>query len=376
VMTSFGYNVLGFGVSSSGVNWSTYDSTNDKSVVEFHGSAVRNLNVVPIDSTRALFVYRGASFYCYARIATVDAQGIITFGTETTLISANVADNKVVLLDSTHAIVAHESLGDTKALTIEFSGTTIDTIGSAVSFETVNSGHMAVAALSPSAFLIAYKRITAAVGVVYYGTVSGTTTTAKNGVTFETLNINDINMADLTSTTAIIVAGHDQVDDCEAYLISVSSDTPQVDDNLSIVSEIAPYTVDSIGIHKISSTKIITCFAEVSVDINTQAVIVTESGGTLSAGTIVEVNADPAREVSIALPDPQHAVISMGILATGLDTTVVEIDGTTLTPLTAYENISGDKEFVTNGHVGTDFVVIAYEDDDDASKGKAIVATP
>ena len=135
------------------VDWSNYDGTNDKTPVEFSSDAVVYVKAVPIDSTRALLVYRGTTNYCRARIASISSGGVVSYGTEATILAATVVDVSADLLDSTHAVIAVESGGDVKTIVIEFSGTTISTVGSAVSTETVNSQFLSVCALSSNDFL-------------------------------------------------------------------------------------------------------------------------------------------------------------------------------------------------------------------------------
>ena len=178
-------------------------------------------------------------------------------------------------------------------------------------------------------------------------------------------------MVGLTGTTAIIVSGHSGIDDGEAYLISVSGTTPQVDDTLRLIN--GSLIITDIGIAKISSTQIIVSYTDTFSNKNCEAVIVTESSGTLSKGTNVEFSTSVAEEQSIALPDVTHAVMTVGVNNVEIQTTVMEIDGTSLTALTTFQNVSGDKEFVTNGQVGQKWVVSAYKDENDASKGKVLV---
>lgn len=354
------------------VDWSLYDSTGDKSPVEFSFNAVGNVNAIPIDDSRILLVYSAASS-CRARIASVDSSGNVTFGTETVVLSELPGDVKADLLDATHAIVAIEAIipGDVEVVVIEFSGTSIDTVGSAVLTETVSSDHLSIAGLSSTAFFVAYEDLSDTNGTLFYATVSGTVITMGNGIDFETSAIDDINMIGLTGSTAIIAAGHSGTSDGEAYLISVSGITPQVDDALRLIN--GPLIVTDIGIAKISDTQVIISYTETFTNKNCEAVIVTESGGTLSKGTTVEFLNVISEEQSIALPDTTHAVITLGRNNIEIQTTVIEINGTILTPLLNHQNISGDKESVTNGQVGQKFVLSAYKDENDSGKGKVLV---
>lgn len=355
---------------NGGSDWSLYNATNDKAAVIFSNTGTALINVVPIDDTRALLVYRSTSFFTRARIASVDGSGDVTFGTETVILSAVTLDIKADLLDSTHAIIAVESGGAVKCIAIEFSGTSIDTVGSAVNTETVNSNHVSIAGVSSSAFYVAYEDNGDTNGTVFYATVSGTTITMGNGIDFETLNIVDLNMCKLANDTCLIGAGHGGANDGEVYLISQSANTPQVDDQITLVN--GSFNVDSIGAHRIDDNTAIFCWTETASTTDCTAAIITESGGTLAKGTNEQYSTDVAEEQSIALPNNTQAVITMGVNSVRMQTTVLEIDGTSLNALTTNTNVSGDKEFVTNGAVGTDTVLMGYEDDNDGSKGKII----
>lgn len=360
--------------SSASANWSNYNATNNKTPVEFSAFSTSYTNVVCIDSTRALIVYVGQSFYCRARIASINGAGVVSFGTEVAINGSVTAGCAVDLLDDTHAIIATETGGDVQATAIEFSGTTISTVGAAVSFETVNSDSLKIAAISSTEFFVVFEDLPNTDGKVYYGSVSGTTVTAGNGITYEAADVYDIAITKLATGKAIIVAGHSSLFDCQAYLLSVDGTTPQVDDEVTLLN--GSFAVTAVDVKRIDDNTVIATYSETFSKQNTEAVIVTESSGSLTAATAVEVNANSAEEVTISLPNSTQAVVTVQVNETDVDTTVVEIDGTSLTALTAYQVINGDKEFINSSAIGTDYVLLGYEDDDDGSKGKAIVMTP
>jgi hypothetical protein len=355
--------------------WTDYDATNDKTPVVFSTSAIQNPNVIPIDDTRAMLVYRGQSFYCRARVASIDVDGVVTFGTEAVLLSATVQWVKADLLDSSHIVVSVASGGDAKALVFAFSGTTIGTVGAAVSFETCTLQNMSVAKLSSTDFMIAYNNSTSGKSRAYYGTVSGTTVTAQSGLDFSSSTNVDCNMTNLTSTNAVIVAGTNVDTSVNAFLMSVSANTPVIDDTLVLIG--SGVSGDSVGVIRVSDTEIIASYSDQLIP-DCQAVVVTESGGTLSKGTIETFATVDAEEMSIALPNDNQAVITYAVNNVGVSTAVLEKSGTSLTTtaLTPVSNITGDKEFVTNGQVSDNFVLIAYEDDNNLSQGTVIVARP
>ena len=355
------------------VDWSLYDATGDKTPVEFSSSAVTYNNVVAIDETRALVVYSGASSYCRARIATLNGSGTVSFGTESVILSAAITGCGADLLDSTHAIIVVESGGDVKAIAIDFSGTTIGTVGSAVSTETVNAATLRVAALGSAAFMVVYEDLGDTNLTAYYGTVSGTTVTMGNGLDFETKDPNDVQIVGIDSTSAFVLAGHTSTGDCEAYLMGVSGTTPTEDSTVRVLN--GSYTVSRVAIGKISSTQFVCAYNETFSKTNIEAAVVTNNSGTLEVASTVEISTDNAKAegLTIAMPDAEHAVVTIAVGTTEMQTTVVEVSGKTLTPLTNYQNLTGDKEFLASAAVGTDWVLVMYEDDNDSSKGKGIV---
>lgn len=361
---------------STGVDWSAYDATGDKTPVEFSSSAVRYCNVVPIDDTRALLVYRGASSYGRARIVTVDGSGSATFGTETVLYSAAIADAKATLLDSTHAIIVvkDNSSGEPKAIAIAFSGTAIDTVGSAVTVQSsINCSFLSVAGLSSSSFFAGYRVLTSTSARTAYGTVSGTTITIGSiteilgGIT-----TTNMNMCKLTSSTCLAILGVSGAHDVRVYLISQSGGTPSIDYTLDSILETASNDVNQVGLKRMDDNTVIAYWTQTFSNI-CQAVIVTESGGSLSAGTVEQYSGVEASDQSIALPDSEHAVVTLRNSTSDIRSVVLEISGTTLNALSEHTNISGSKEYVSNGRVGGNWVVAAYADNNDSAKGKIIV---
>ena len=93
----------------------------------------------------------------------------------------------------------------------------------------------------------------------------------------------------------------------------------------------------------------------------------------MSAGSEATIAASTIEYQGLSLPDSTHAVCTMGTDTTSVDTIVVEISGSSLTPLTSYQNVSGDKNYVTSCATGSNWVLVAYEDADNSNYGTAIV---
>lgn len=356
------------------VNWSDYDGTGDKAAVEWSASSVRTLSVSPIDATRALIIYE-SEVTARGRIASVDASGDLSFGTEVVVFSGNPADCVGNILNSTHGIIAVEEGGDVKIIAIEFSGTSIDTVGTPVSIETINSAELAITKMSDNDGFVAYRNVANNRGHIGYFSVSGTTVTAGDVIEFESVaSSTDIFMARLTDAKVLLVSAQTGLDDINADLISVSGTTPSIDDSLAVAA--GTISTDSIGIGIIDSNNAIIAYSDGT---NAKAVVVNEAAGTLTKGTAITTLASTiAKEMSVAMPNSTQAVITMTVNATNVNTTVVDISGTDLTANTNVVNFGGatvDKEYLCNAAMGTDFVIVVYEDDNDSSKGKAIILT-
>lgn len=374
----FGYRILNFGVDvnvgSGAVDWTAYNATNDKTPVTFSTDGVLYVKTVNIDSTRALVVYSGTSSYCRARIATVSSSGVVSFGTEAVLLSAAISDCAVDLLDATHAVIAVESGGDVKTIAIEFSGTTIDTVGSAVSTQTISSSNLEIAAISSTEFFVAYSQTGTTTNRCYYASVSGTTITMGSGISFVSATINDLDICKLSSTTALISYGRSGLFDWSAVLITKSGTAPSVTDTHSVDN--GTFTYSSRSVRRLSDTTAIAMVTDASAN-NVKAAVITNSSGTLSNGTLETVDTVEAEYCSISLPteDLSNAVFTYGVNETSMKTTVVTISGTTLSALTSYTNDSADREFIHASEVGTNFILTAYRDEDDSGRGKAKVLT-
>lgn len=360
---------------SSGTNWSSYNATNDKSPITFStNNGVFYITLVPIDNSRVLIVYRAASNYCYGRIASIDSNGDVTFGSEVELLSQQVGGIDAKLIDSTHALIACDVLG-IKCFIVTFSGTTISAVGSTTLFaDGVNLDPHRFTLISSSEFLVGYEDITNSDTVVHYGSFSGTTVTAGNSLTITSDDTSRFTIEKIREGKAVVFYNDETNSRLDAQLVSVSGTTPQSDDTIIDIPGNSDDTAVQSAIY-LEEGKLFLTFEDLAtVPNNIKAVIISESSGTLSQGTIEVVYGGNPEFINVTLPDSSHAVISYGLGTTGgISTSVVEISGATLNALSSYSNVSGDKEEVTNAAVGSDFVVLAYHDDDDSSHGKLIV---
>lgn len=373
----FGWNlscIKRFGSASYVADWATFDATKDKSPVTFTAAQMLNPGIVAIDSSRFIMTYKGTSSHCKAIIGTIDAAGTVTFGAEATIYVGTITDAAISLLDSTHAIIATTVSSNVYTVAIEFSGNTISTVGTPVSVAASGTAtSLAIAGLTSDSFFVAFEASTSST-VLYYGGVSGTTVTMGSSVSLTTQNLNTLGLAisAISSTQAIVAVANPGINDLQAHLVSFSGTAPGIDNTLTILN--GSFTITRLAMAKISSTKVILCYGDTNVP-NSRAVIVSESSGTLSAGTPATIGTDSPEFLAVALPEEGYAVASVGVNNASIKTSVLAISGTTVTPGTQYEIVTGDKEAVASCAVGQPWVVVMYGDDNDSGYGKVIVVS-
>lgn len=358
-------------------DWSTYDSSNDKSPVTFTSQVLTVLNdyikMVAIDNNKFLVVYVDSSSDISARIGALNSSGDITFGSEQVIVGSITASSlSLALLDSTHAIIGYETGNVCKAIVFTFSGTTIGTIGTAVTVESIDVQHDAIVGMSSTEAMIAYRDVANGDGRITYLTISGTTITVQNTLLYNTQDINDVEVKALSSSRVLLVSAHTGGVEIEAKLLNVSSNTPNVLSTLTIKN--AAITADTIGIGVVDSGKAVVSYTD-SFNNKTYAVVVTSISDVLAKGTEIQISSTVANEMSIAIPDSGHAVVSINRYNTDYTNMVLSISGTTLTAGTAYTT-STTSYAAANASVGGNFVPFAFMDQSDSQKGKVRVLRP
>lgn len=356
------------------VNWSNYDTTDDKAAVTFTSQVltVNNdyIKMVTIDERRFLLVYSDTASDISARIGSLDSSGNITFGAEQVIISSiTVSSLSLALLDSTHAIVGYEESSTCKAVVFTFSGVTVGTVGTPITVEAIDVQHDAIVGMSATEAMIAYRDVVNGDGRITYLTISGTTITKQNTLLYATQDVNDIEVRALSSTRVLLVTAHTGGVEIEGKLLNVVANTPNVLSTLTILND--AITADTIGIGVVNSTKAIVSYTD-SFNNITYAIAVTATADVLAKGTRVTIRNAVTNEMSIAIPDSTHAVISMNRYNTDYATIVIGISGTTLTAGTLYTTATPSYG-ATNTAVVQPYIPFAFMDQSDSQKGKVIV---
>lgn len=388
-----------FPPSATNANWSLYDGTKNKSPVVVGSFNASGCHIVPIDATRSLLLVRGdpgAGTALYAAIAQINGSGVATIGT---LVSVgpdigSTGGAAVCIMDSTHAVIAYydSSIPGTAAVAISFSGTTISSVGTAVTFfsgtmnvpRTVN-----VCSYSSSAFLIIGDD-GASHMKAYYGTLSGTTITApaSNSATISAANISNgqrwTGLAAFDGTYAVVSWVDNTLTQAVACVVTISGNTPvgTVPITLSVLTDI-PGNFLSVFAKKIDSTHALLawCFDNtVTGNTHVQAAVLTLATGNITAGTVVEVynpgTAGTPNIVTVGLPNATQAVFGYNIAGTDMRIQVVTISGSTLTALTSYEINTSTS--VTSGvcEIGANYCGFFYPDSTDSNHCKLSILSP
>lgn len=361
-------------------NWPAYTSTNDLSPSQFvsafpttpsAGSSGRLISLVRIDSTRMLMVYRGVSAYTYARIAQIDSAGTITYGTAVTIQSATQLDICACLLDSTHAVIGLQSTNTVQLVALDFSGTTIGTVGTITTVESSASTKMSIAAISSSEVLL-YYRTTGGGGVakIYYASISGTTVTVGNSLSLGAISTySDGFITGIGNGKAIVAYQKTTAFTGEAQLISVSGTTPQSDYTYTFLA--GTNIVSVLRGVKIEDNKLLLIWSNSSAA-KTQAIVIVNTAGVLSSGTLSYIHNAASECLSITLINTTFALAAVQINNVAIYSKLIYINGTNLTWATTTTNATGDKEYCTVEKFDENFSGLAYEDDDSAD-GRFII---
>lgn len=374
-------------VSSAGVaNWTLYDGTKDSvPAVLDNAQDFSGLNkVIPIDDTSALVLTVtdfGAGDALYAMIISVDTLGVVTQGTPVSIgFPAMNCGGGAAIMDSSHAVICwyDQSIPGVQALAIDFSGLSINTVGTAVSFfsgSLTAATQVNVVKLTSATFAINYM----ASGMhLVCGALSGTIV-SNPGLSNDALVSNtSVNAGmryiplDAFDSTDVVVAYIDSSDNIRINIPTILGTVPTIGATTIIdLSSYNPSNFFSISLKKIDSSNALMMW---SFTDNTgtefgQICILTLTGGTLSVGAIAALSIDPSNTgtptvSSIALPNSTQAVTYRQTSTFGHLQTI-DIAGTTLTVNTLVTKTTaagGNNRGGGIGSIGLDYVALLYAD--------------
>lgn len=355
----------------SSFDWTVYDGTYNTNPVVFTSQVATTptptgdiLDSVQINNTSALQIYRNTDSYTYARVATRDSDGIVTFGNETLIESENVESLDGAFLGNNNIILGIQSDGSFKAIRLYLLGNTINIVDTAI-VSTTSGKEIKTSALSANEFLIKYID-----GSNNSNTWYGSIATGKivMGSNFPTISNNIISVSSDGCGNKLLL-GTIAVSGAISYFLGniVNNTVSPLDSYTNVIG------TDTTN-HKakvIAQNKVLVVWRD---DTNNkgQAVILTQSANSISYGTVIDFTSLNPDKISIAAVSDEYAVISYTVGSTSARSAVLSISGTALTLESDIVIEAGDNDFISSAPMGEEFVFTGYRDNDNSQEGHSI----
>jgi len=284
------------------------------------------ISVTALSSTQAIVSYKGVSNYL--NVCTLNVSGTtLTAGAVLAINAASTQPTSVTKLSSTQALVTYAEAATyyLNACTLNVSGTTITAGAILVANATSSSAGLAVAALSSTQAVVAYR--SGDTGYVEACTlnVSGTTLTAGTILTGIGTIGGTIDMAALSSTQAIIAYGDSSPSYTKSCTLNVSGTTVTAGAIISVNAAASYYQ----AITALSSTQALVSY-QVSNALNARVLDI--SGTTITAtGLVTEIDADDTTYQSVTSLSASKAMIAWRRTSTTfIYYCILDITGTTI----------------------------------------------
>ena len=290
-------------------------------------------SITTLSETKALMCYRdgGNSDNATAVVLTI-ANRVITVGTPLVFNTGYWNIGRVVGLTSTKAIACFSDGNDTnkvKAYVLSVSGTTV-TAGSVLTVDGGgNQSYVRVTRMSDTTALVIWKD-SSSDGASAFLTISGTSVSKGTTFVFEAGTIYQCDVSSMSSTTAIVVFRDDSGTQILASrFLTVSGTTITTGAKL----QFSGGTIGDCRVQSISATKAICCYSDTyNVSHRATVVILSVSGTTVSAGTIVRVNNTYfAYQMDIAVISETEALFVFTEAYTNVNYSILTISGTDIT---------------------------------------------
>jgi len=191
--------------------------------------------VIPLSSSYAAILYTDSTDSYIGHIIIVDVSGATpSFGSATEITTDTMNNASMAALDSTTFVVAYrDATGNNgKARAVTISGTT-PTVGSAVTFDASTIQSTALAGIDATTVLLAFRDSVGALGngTSVIGTVDGTTLTFGSPFVYESNSTNSNGLAALSSSAFLVAYENGTTSVGDARIISyaeevVSSNSP------------------------------------------------------------------------------------------------------------------------------------------------------
>jgi hypothetical protein len=340
----------------------------------FESAQVTATSVVMMDSTHAIVAYTDAGNSDYGTACCLTLSGTtITAGTPTVFESASAFGVSITMMDSTHAIVAYRDGGNSfygTACCLTLSGTTI-TAGTPTVFESASALDTSVAMMDSTHAIVAYRDG----GNSNYGTaccltLAGTTITAGTPVVFESAYTSEISITMMDSTHAIVSysdGGNSNYGTACCLTLSgttITAGTP-------VVFESANTTYTAVTM--MDSTHAIVAYTDGGNSSYGTACCLTLSGTTITAGTPIVFESAQSIYNSITMMDSTHAIVtySDGGNSNYGTACLLTLSGTTITAGTSVVFESASSSYIAVTTMDTTHAIVSYSDGGNSSYGTA-----
>lgn len=264
------------------------------------------VNSIALSTTKGINVYRDESDGNKVKARLVDIAGrkITTNGSAITLASTSATYIHADILDANNIVVVYQDTSDSsqgKILVVNINGNTI-TAGTPVVFNAAVTTYCKVAALSATKVVIAYRdEGNSNYGVANTATISGLVPTPGTEVNFKTAAVLYVDVCKLTSTKAVVsYLGTSSYP--EAVTLTIN---PGIVVGTNFTLKSAATTTTTIS--RLTDT---TCVAAYESGSLLYARHLTDSSGTLTAGTEITIQANPSQDT------PRNALESCQLTAT------------------------------------------------------------
>lgn len=383
------------------VDWNDYDGSHNSAPANLNGTTNgRGAIAIQLSNRRILIIYRNTSTDLRALVARVSTSGTVTLGSSTAIWTGTVTSilnqrfMSVTMLDSNTALVTFLSLTNgLLAVAFKISGNAIGTVGASatITAQANNNRGTSVSALSSSSAICCYSQNTDATSYMVTLSVDGSLNITVNTPVVLTVlsgnNDDSLSVIALSSTQAIAfylrtsLVGAIQRPFPYADLISISGTVPSTIDTLQISAALDASnftTVGSLSSLKISSTTIVGMWTLATGRL--VAIVITSNGSTLSKGSqsTFDNTARFAANTSMSLQDEENIFVgySDGVSAVNLRSGVMDISGTTLTPVINIENSTSSVGCPIVCKVSQQYAFFLYNDVTDSNVTKYILCTP
>jgi hypothetical protein len=340
----------------------------------FESAITYSISVTMLSPTKAIVCYQdaGNSDYGTARILTI-ANNVITAHTPVVFESAESTNISVTKLSDSKAIVCYCDVGNLNygtACILNISDNTI-TAGTPAVFESADTYTISVTSLSSTKAVVCYRDVgNTDKGIARVLTESSGTITAGTPAVFNNAVTYSISVTHLSSTKAIVCYINNGNSDYGTACVltelngTITAGTPKVFESAA---------TSWISVVSLSSTKAIVCYRDNGNSNYGTACVLTESGGTITAGTPAVFESALVQYISVAMLTATKAIVCYndnGNSGYGTACILSESSGTiTAGTPTVFE--SADSRDISAAMLSDSETIVCYRDTGNSNYGTA-----